>query len=84
MAEPARRQRPRTPIPVDDEPPELDPAAIDRAYRQHRAKRRARIEHRRRARWASVRFWVVLWFLLVLCVIAGLTIWAQIQQLFGL
>ena len=82
MAEPARRQR--TAARPVEEPPELDPSAIDRAYRQHRAKRRARVEHRRRARWASVRFWIVLWVLLVLCVIAALTIWAQIEQLFGL
>jgi hypothetical protein len=82
MAEPARRRRTHA-QPVE-EPPELDPTAIDRAYRQHRAKRRARVEHRRRARWASVRFWIVLWVLLVLCVIAALTIWSQIEQLFGL
>jgi len=68
----------------EPEPPEFDPTAIDRAYRQHRARRRARIEHRRRAQWASVRFWVVLWVLLVVCVVAALTIWSQVQQLFGL
>ena len=78
MASPARR-------PLEtEEPPVVDPAAIERAYREHRARRRARVEHRQRAKVASVRFWIVLWVLLVLCVIAALTIWAQIQQLFGL
>jgi len=73
----------QSPLEVD-EPPPLDPEAIGRAYRQHRAKRRARVEHRRQVKYASVRFWVVLWMLLVLCVIAALTIWQQIQQIFGL
>lgn len=61
-----------------------DPAAIDRAYRQHRAKRQARVEHRQRAKHASLRFWVVLWFLLFASVVLALTIWNQIQSLFGL
>ena len=67
-----------------DDPPPVDTGAIDRAYRQHRARRRARIEHRQRARHASVRFWIVLWLLLFASVVLALTIWDQIQQLFGL
>jgi hypothetical protein len=78
MAEPARRELQL------DEPPIADPTAIERAYRKERAKRRAKVEHRRRARHAGVRFWVVLWVLLFACVILALTIWAQVQQLFGL
>jgi hypothetical protein len=78
MAEPARRD-------VElDEPPLADPTAIQRAYRRERAKRRAKVEHRRRAKHASLRFWVVLWVLLFACVILALTIWSQVQQLFGL
>ena len=80
VAEPARR----TQTPAADEPPIADPDAIRRAYRRERAKRRARIEHRREAKVAGVRFWVVLWVLLFASVILALTIWAQIQQLFGL
>lgn len=78
MAEPARRQLHL------DEPPLADPSAIQRAYRLERAKRRAKVEHRRRAKHAGLRFWVVLWVLLFASVILALTIWAQVEQLFGL
>ena len=78
MAEPARGELEL------DEPPIADPSAIERAYRKERAKRRAKVEHRRRAKHAGVRFWVVLWVLLFASVILALTIWAQVQQLFGL
>lgn len=79
MAEPARK--PSVPA---DEPPIADPEAIRRAYRRERAKRRARVEHRREAKYASFRFWTIMWLLLVALVIAALAIWAQVQQLFGL
>jgi hypothetical protein len=70
-------------VPVDDAPL-ADPTAIERAYRRERAKRRARVEHRRRAQHAGLRFWIVLWVLLFASVILALTIWNQVQQLFGL
>ncbi len=62
----------------------VDPQAVDRAYRFHRARRRARTERHRRLRRAGVRFWVVLVALLagVLAIAAGLS--RQIEQLFGL
>jgi hypothetical protein len=78
VAEPARPQAQL------DEPPLADPTAIQHAYRRERAKRRARVEHRRRAKHAGLRFWVVLWVLLFASVILALTIWSQVQQLFGL
>ena len=77
MSEPARNE-------VQLEEPPVDPGAVDRAYRQHRARRRARVEHNRRARHASVRFWIVLWILLFASVLLALTIWDQMQSLFGL
>jgi hypothetical protein len=79
MAEPARRR-----TPVADEPPLTDPSVVQQAYRRERARRRAKVEHRRRAKHASFRFWIVLWVLLFACVILALTIWSQVQQLFGL
>jgi hypothetical protein len=79
MAEPARRRTTAV-----DEPPLTDPNVVQQAYRRERARRRAKVEHRRRAKHASVRFWVVLWVLLFACVILALTIWSQVQQLFGL
>jgi hypothetical protein len=78
MAEPARRP------PVAEESPPLDPRAVDRAYRQHRARRRARAQHNRNARLAGIRFWLFLAALLALAVFLGLTVWHQIQHLFGL
>jgi hypothetical protein len=79
MAEPAGRR-----VDLREDPPLADPRAIEQAYRRERAKRRAKVEHRRRAKHAGLRFWVVLWILLFACVILGLTIWSQVQQLFGL
>ena len=76
MAEPAR-------APAHDAPP-VDPYAVDRALVLHRARRRARIERRRAQRLAHVRFWVVVVALLALSVFVSLTVWREIQRLFGL
>jgi hypothetical protein len=67
-----------------DDPPVVDPTAVERAYRRERARRRARVERSRRAKHANVRFWAVLWILLFASAILALTIWSQVQQLFGL
>jgi hypothetical protein len=91
VSEPARRRaeledpaQPEHPPVVDEDPPVVAPGAIDRANRPHRARRRARVEHRQRARHASLRFWLVLWLLLFASVVLALTIWGQVQSLFGL
>jgi hypothetical protein len=69
--------------PVPDEPP-VDPQAIDRAYRVHRARRRARMErHRERSR-ARLRFFVVAFFLVAAAIALLLTLWHEIQSVFGL
>jgi hypothetical protein len=78
MAEPATR-----PSAGDDAPP-FDPLAVDRAYLQERARRRARIERSRERRRASLRFWLVLLALLAASVLLSLTIWREIERLFGL
>ena len=78
MAEPAQRPRPRT------EAPPLDPAAVDRAYRFYRAKRYAKIEHRRATRLAHRRFWAILGLLLLACLVLAVTVWGEITKLFGL
>jgi hypothetical protein len=63
--------------------PPLDPVAVERAYRVHRARRRARVEHRREKRRAGRRFWIVL----LLLVAAGVTLFVlivnEVQRLFG-
>jgi anti-sigma-K factor RskA len=68
---------------ADDAPP-IDPAAIEEAYAQHRARRRARRAHVRRSRWAGARFWVILILLVAACVFLALTTWREVARLFGL
>jgi hypothetical protein len=77
MAEPAKKA-------LSEDPPVSDPSAIARAYRLHRAKRRVRQERTRARRRANVRFWIVLLGLLALSVYLSITIWHQVQKLFGL
>lgn len=79
--EPGVRHEPRS---AADDPPVDAPAAIDHAYRFHRAKRRARVEQYRRKRQAGLRFYVILVVLVFVTVVLGLTIWNEIQRLFGL
>jgi hypothetical protein len=78
MAEPARRRH------AVEDPPPIDPSAIDRAYRFHRARRRAREERVRERSLARLRFWAVLLAVLVLTAYLALVVWRQIEQLFGL
>jgi len=69
---------------VEHEPPRLDPDAIRRSYRAHRARRAARVEHRRRTRMAGARFWVVLILLVAAFAALATTTWREIGRLFGL
>jgi hypothetical protein len=78
MAEPARR------APSVDDAPSLDPAAIERSYARERARRRARTERRSAARRSNARFWIVLVVLTFLTVFLALTVWNEIQQIFGI
>ena len=71
MAEPAARS------PAGDDAPPFDPVAIDRAYLQERARRRARIERSRARRRAALRFWLVLLALIAVSVLLILTIWRE-------
>jgi len=77
VAEPAR-------TPAAEDGPPVDPVAVDRAYVLHRARRQARIDHLRASRRAGIRFWVVLLVLLGASSVIGLSIWHEIQRLFGL
>lgn len=78
MAEPATRS------PAGDDAPPFDPVAVDRAYVQERARRRARIERSRAKRRASLRFWFVLLGLIAVSIVLSLTIWREVERLFGL
>jgi hypothetical protein len=67
-----------------DDVPVVDHEAVRDTVRLHRARRKARIAHRRRTRRAGIRFWLVLIVLLVASVVLSITIWHEIQRLFGL
>ena len=74
----ARTSRPSEPAPVD-------PAdAIRSAYSFHRAKRRVRFERQQRTRQAGLRFAVTLALLVFIAVVLSLTVWNEVQRLFGL
>jgi hypothetical protein len=77
----ARRGGLRT---LEHEAPIVDPDAIRRSYRAHRARRAARVQHRRQTRIAGARFWIVLILLLVAVVVLATTTWREIGRLFGL
>ena len=83
MARPERAvERPEA---TPAETPPVDPSdAIRSAYRFHRTKRRLHDERKRAARYAGVRFAVTLALLVFVCVVLTLTVWAEIQRLFGL
>jgi hypothetical protein len=78
MAEPARRRD------AVEDPPPIDPRAIDRAYRFHRARRRAREDRVRERGLARLRFWTVMLALVVLTGYLSVVVWNQIERLFGL
>jgi len=82
MARPVPEYEP-IPDPRED-PPHVDPDEVDRAYHYHRAARRARLEHRRNTRRARIRFFAMLVVLVALSVFVALTVWHEIQSLFGL
>jgi polyferredoxin len=67
------------------EPPPVDPSdAIRSAYSFHRAKRRVRHDRQRRTRQAGLRFAVTLALLVFIAVVLSLTVWNEVQRLFGL
>lgn len=78
MAEPATR------TPAGDDAPPFDPVAVDRAYLQERARRRARIERSRERRRAALRFWAVLLALVAVSILLTLTVWREVERLFGI
>jgi hypothetical protein len=71
--------------PETAEPPPVDTAeAIRWAYRFHRTKRRLQIERRRASQLAGLRFALTLAVLVFVFVVLSLTVWAEVQRLFGL
>jgi hypothetical protein len=79
VAQPAPRQR----RPPETAPP-IDPTAVGRAYRLERAKRRARVKRQRERQNAQLRFWTVLVVLTAMLALMSLTVWNEIERLFGI
>jgi hypothetical protein len=71
------------PAPVEEDPPSLDPLAIERNYRRERARRRAKVQRRSAVKRSNVRFWVSLLVLAFLTAFAILAAWHEVQTLFG-
>jgi len=69
---------------ADEEAPPLDPGAVERAYRFHRARRAARQRWHRQKRWAGVRFWLVLALAVAGAVLLAARTLGEIEQIFGL
>jgi len=82
MAEPAHRRSPSERQRA--EAPPVDPTAVDHAYHFYRARRHAKIEHRRATRNAHVRFWAILVVLVLAVAVLGVTVWGEVTKLFGL
>ena len=82
MAAPAPRRTEWEDVRANDPP--VDPHAVQRRLRRERAKRRARIEHRREQRIAGLRFLVLIGVLVFLTLFLSLSIWEKIRDLFGL
>jgi anti-sigma-K factor RskA len=68
---------------VEDEPP-LDPDAVSRSYRHHRARRAARQRRHREKRWAGVRFWFVVAVVVAVAVVLAARTLGEIERVFGL
>jgi anti-sigma-K factor RskA len=73
-----------TTVSEGEEEPPLDPGAIERAYRFHRARRAARERWQRERRWAGFRFWLVLILVLAVTVLLAARVLGEIERVFGL
>jgi anti-sigma-K factor RskA len=71
-------------IAAEEEAPPLDPEAVERAYRLHRARRAARERWHREKRWASFRFWLVLVLVLAVAALLAARTLGEIERVFGL
>jgi anti-sigma-K factor RskA len=81
VAYPARTTAP--PQAPHEEPP-LDPEAVERAYRIHRARRAAKARRHYEKRWASFRFWFVLALVLAVAAVLAARTLGEIERVFGL
>jgi anti-sigma-K factor RskA len=68
---------------VEGEPP-LDPDAVSRSYRLHRARRAARARRHREKRWAGIRFWLVLALVVIVAAVIAARTLGEIERVFGI
>ena len=73
-----------TPARKPDTPPKYDPSSIGRRLAHARARREARLEHKRSKRAGKVRYAIVMLFLISVIVAIGVFIYLEIQRLFGI
>jgi hypothetical protein len=79
------RPAPSTPeTPAREDEPPLDPHAISRSYRHHRARRAAKAKRHRQKRWAGVRFWLVVAVVVAVAVVLAARTLGEIERVFGL
>jgi len=71
-------------VTAPEEEPPVDPEAVERAYRFHRAKRAAKEKRHREKRWAGVRFWVVLALTVAVAAVLAARTLGEIERVFGL
>jgi anti-sigma-K factor RskA len=70
--------------PVREDEPPLDPHAVSRSYRHHRARRAAKARRHREKRWAGVRFWLVLAVVVAIAAVLAARTLGEIERVFGL
>jgi anti-sigma-K factor RskA len=73
-----------SPKTAPEEAPPLDPEAVERAYRFHRARRAAREQRHRERRWAGLRFWLVFALVLAAAAFLAARTLGEIERIFGL
>jgi hypothetical protein len=81
---PVAKDVPSVATPEHEDAPPLDPDAVTRAYRFHRARRAARERRLREKRWAGVRFWLVLAVVVSVTVFLALRTLGELERVFGL
>jgi hypothetical protein len=69
---------------AEEDAPPLDPGAVERAYRLHRARRAAKQRWHREKRWAGFRFWLVVALALGGAALLAARTLGEIERVFGL
>ncbi|MDH4101989.1 MAG: hypothetical protein OEW52_10790 [Thermoleophilia bacterium] len=72
------------PVTASEEEPPLDPEAVERSYRFHRARRADKVKRHREKRRASLRFWFVLALIVAVAAVLAARTLGEIERVFGL